>query len=115
MIENIKKAMSWKFIIIVFLPITFFAQQESSVTIRNGNKNIVEVIQKGKDTLQKSNVKIIKSDSNRIKIDQDISEKSQTKDPPILKLLLEYAYYITAIIFAAIGSWQFFKNKKKTP
>lgn len=101
-----------KIIFMAFLPVAIHAQQESKVTIGSGNKNTIEIAQKGKDTIQKSDIKITKSDSNTVKIDQDNTEKNKIEDTSILKFLFEYAYYISATILALIGIWQFSKNTK---
>jgi hypothetical protein len=105
-----------KTVIIILLPIVISAQQTSKITIKNGNNNAIEINQSGKDSLQKSDLDIIKGDSNKVKIRQAVSENKIVKETSNFKIILEYGYYIAGILVAIIAVLQFLKysqNKRK--
>ncbi len=109
-----------KIILIILFPIILVAQQESKVTVGGSSKNEIEVTQKGKDTLQKSDLQVTDSDSNKIKINQELIGKTETKESSGFKfwnenigLLFGTLISIATFIGLAWKGFQHLKNKKK--
>jgi hypothetical protein len=104
--------------IFVLLPSILFAQQESKITVGNGDKNTIEVIQKGKDTVQKSDIDV-KTGGNKIKVNQEVPSQEEPKESNGIKSWTENinGIFLTLISIATfIGlAWkgiQYFKNKQ---
>lgn len=97
-----------------------FAQQESKIKVNGGNKNTIEVNQKSKDTLQKSDIELSKTDSNKIKVNQEHAGKGETNEPTGFKSLIEstnnlFVALISIATFIGLfwNGFQYLKNKKK--
>lgn len=109
-----------KIILSIIFPSLLFAQQESKLKVDGGSKNNIEVIQKGKDTLQKSEIYLSKTDNNKIKVNQENAGKQEAKEQTGFKYWIENTnnLFVALISIATfIGlSWkgfQYLKNKKK--
>ena len=101
-----------KTIILILFPIVITAQQTSKIVIKNGNNNAIEVNQSGKDSLLKSDLDIIKGDSNKVKIRQAVSETKIAEEASNFKIFIEYGSYIAAMVGTIITIWQFLKYSK---
>lgn len=107
-------------ILIIIFPSLVFAQQDSKIKVDGGNKNTIEVTQKGKDTLQKSDIDLSKTDSTKINVNQDNSSKDEAKESTGFKSLTEntnslFVALISIATFIGLAwkGFQYLKNKKK--
>ncbi|MFT6138573.1 MAG: hypothetical protein ACJAVW_002644 [Spirosomataceae bacterium] len=110
-----------KTLIILLLPAISFAQQESKIKVDSSNKNAIEVTQQGKDTLQSSDISLIKADSNKIFVKQETNSKPDSGTEYDLKFWTKsigdiFAVLISIATFVGLA-WQGYKhlrdNKKK--
>lgn len=93
------------------IPGLAYSQQDSRITIDSGNKNNVSVKQQGKDSLQKSNIGITKSDSNTVELiqTQQDSTKNEKKEPSYMHSVSntkEIIGLILAIIALVTALWK---------
>ncbi|HVS93128.1 MAG TPA: hypothetical protein VHE59_13890 [Mucilaginibacter sp.] len=95
-----------------------YSLQDSKIKVDSGNKNDVTVVQNGADSSQKSDVSLIKTSENKIRIKQD--SKKGVAEPIQEKGIMHYlnnAYVIFGLIASliTIGIFMFklIKHKKR--